>query len=149
MAPPRRVITGLDAQGRSCICIDGPSEMRIWSTADNVADNSGVADAGGAGFSFPTSGTQFVYADFPPGSVSPMHATNTIDYVIVLEGEATIVLETGETRLKAGDVFVDRGVLHAWRNDTNKPYRVVSVMCPAKPIGTGATMTGDVTALQH
>lgn len=144
MAPPRRVVTGLDAEGRSCIAIDGPSQLRIWSTDSHPADNSGVADAGGTGFSFPTLGTQFIFTEFQPGMVAPMHATDTIDYLVVLDGEATIVTETGETRLKAGDVFVDRGVLHAWRNDTDAPCRIVSVLCPAKPLGAGATMKGDV-----
>ena len=142
MNPLRRVVTGLDAQGRSCIAIDGSSEMVIWSTAESPADNSGTADAGGARASFPTTGTQFIFADFPPSMVSPMHATNTVDYIVILSGECVIVTETGETKLKAGDVFIDRGILHAWRNDAREPCRIVGVLCPSHPVGAAPKMTG-------
>lgn len=142
MKPLRRVVTGLNAEGRSCITIDGPAVgMVIWSTDTHPADNSGTADAGGVPPSFPTVGTQFIFSDFPPGMTSPMHATNTIDYIVILAGECVIITETGETVLKAGDVFVDRGILHAWRNDAKEPCRIVSVLCPSAPVGDGPKMT--------
>jgi quercetin dioxygenase-like cupin family protein len=144
MKPPRRVVTGLDAQGRSCVIIDGAADTQIWSTADAVADNGGTADAGGGAVIFPTAGTQFIYADFAPGMTSPMHATNTIDYICILAGECVLVTETGETHLRAGDVFVDRGILHAWRNDGDEPCRIVSVLCPSKPLGDGPIMSGEM-----
>jgi len=43
--PTRRVVTGLDEQGRSCILIDGPSKDIIWTSDRSPADNSGTADA--------------------------------------------------------------------------------------------------------
>jgi quercetin dioxygenase-like cupin family protein len=142
MNPLRRVIAGLDSDGRSCVMIDGPSKMVIWSTDGAVADNSGTADAGGGQFGFPTSGTRFIFSDFAPGFKSPVHATNTIDYIVVVSGEVVFATETGETVLKAGDVIVDRGIVHAWRNDSEMPARIVSVLCPSLPVGTGATMSG-------
>jgi quercetin dioxygenase-like cupin family protein len=142
MDAPRRVITGLDADGRSCLQSDDPASTVIWLTDTVPADNTGNADAGGVQFHFPTSGTMFVYADFPPGGSSPMHATDTIDYVVVISGEVAFVTETGETLLRAGDVLVDRGVVHAWRNDGAQPCRIVTVMAPALPIGSGATDLG-------
>ena len=144
MNPPRRVITGLDAQGRSCFLVDGRSSMVIWSTDDSPADNGGAADAGGGVFRFPASGTLFVYADFAPGGGSPMHATDTIDYIVVVSGEVVFITETGETLLHAGDVLVDRGIMHAWRNDSDKPCRIMNVLCPARPVGKGATVAGEV-----
>jgi len=39
----------------------------------------------------------------------------------VLEGEITLVLDTGQTRLKAGDVVVQRGTNHAWSNLSGRP----------------------------
>src|SRR6202008_4415611 len=86
MNPPRRVITGLDAEGRSCLLLDGPSSMVIWSTDEALADNGGTADAGGGVFRFPASGTLFCFADFPPGGGTDMHATDTIDYIVVISG---------------------------------------------------------------
>jgi len=144
MNSPRRVITGLDSDGRSSILIDGPSSMVIWSTAGTLADNSSTEDAGGGTFRFPASGTLFVFSDFAPGGGSPMHATDTIDYIVVVSGEVVFITETGETRLRAGDVLVDRGSMHAWRNDSDKPCRIMNVLCPAHPAGRGATVSGEV-----
>ncbi|OOF94939.1 hypothetical protein ASPCADRAFT_37024, partial [Aspergillus carbonarius ITEM 5010] len=57
--------------------------------------------------------------DIPPHAVSPMHRTVSIDYGVVLEGEVELVLDSGETRvLGRGDVAVQRGTNHAWRNVT-------------------------------
>lgn len=144
MKPPRRVITGLDTEGRSCLLIDGPAKMVIWSTAETPADNCDSRDAGGGIFRFPASGTLFVFADFPPGGGSPMHATDTIDYIVVVAGEVVFITETAETLLRAGDVLVDRGNMHAWRNDSDRPCRIMNVLSPAHPAGKGATVSGDV-----
>jgi quercetin dioxygenase-like cupin family protein len=142
--PPRRVVTGLDAQGRSAIQIDGPAGAVIWRAENLPADNSGAADQGGDRLRFPTQGAEFVFADFPPGSASPMHATDTLDLLVVVAGEVTFVTETSETVLRAGDVLVDRGVQHAWRNHSDAVCRIVNVLCPAHPVGAGATMSGEI-----
>jgi quercetin dioxygenase-like cupin family protein len=141
MQPLRRVVAGLDAEGRSSIVLDGPSETVVWSTAEWPADNEGSTDMGGTQPAFPTTGTQFVFWDFPAGTTSRMHATNTIDYVVVLAGECVFVTEAGEARMQAGDVVVDRGVAHAWRNDGPEPCRIATVLCPARPVGPGQKLT--------
>jgi uncharacterized OB-fold protein len=43
-----------------------------------------MTDMGGARFRFPTSGAEFVFSDFPPGDGSPMQATDTLDFLVVL-----------------------------------------------------------------
>jgi quercetin dioxygenase-like cupin family protein len=145
-SPPRRVVTGVDARGRSCIQIDGPAKSVIWSTKELPADNTGAADAGGGRFRFPTSGADFIYSDFPPrgGGGAFMHATDTLDFLVVVSGEVTFITETGETLLKAGDVLIDRGVMHGWRNDSDQPCRIVNVLLPAHPVGKGATVAGEL-----
>lgn len=46
-----------------------------------------------------------------------MHSTHTIDFLIVLEGEVTLVLENGEEKtLKVHDTVVQKGNVHAWHN---------------------------------
>jgi mannose-6-phosphate isomerase-like protein (cupin superfamily) len=46
-----------------------------------------------------------------------MHASRTVDYIIVLSGEIDLELDDGATRrLKAGDCVVQNGTRHAWRN---------------------------------
>lgn len=50
-----------------------------------------------------------------------MQKTATLDLCIVLEGEITLVLDTEEVSLKAGDSVVQRGTNHAWSNRSNHP----------------------------
>ncbi len=139
LRPLRRVVTGLDAGGRSTVIFDEPSAQVIWTSTRSPADNSGSADAWGTPFTFdiPRGGSTFFYTDFPPAGQGPsigMHATNSLDYAVVITGELVLLTQSGETKLGAGDVVVDRGVLHAWRNDSSEPCRVLFVFVPALPI---------------
>jgi mannose-6-phosphate isomerase-like protein (cupin superfamily) len=53
-----------------------------------------------------------------------MQKTCTLDFCLVLEGEITLVLDTAEVHLKAGDTVVQRGTNHAWSNRSNRPCRI-------------------------
>ncbi|MBL0741147.1 cupin domain-containing protein [Chryseolinea lacunae] len=57
-----------------------------------------------------------------------MHRTQTVDYGIVLEGEITMVLDRGETTIKAGDVIIQNGTNHAWANRSGKICRMAFVL---------------------
>ncbi len=62
-----------------------------------------------------------------------MHRSNTIDYVFVLEGEIVLELDNGrETTLRTGDVAVQNGTRHAWRNRSGKPVRMLVCMAGAR-----------------
>ena len=50
-----------------------------------------------------------------------MQKTRTLEFCLVLEGEITLVLDTGDLRLNAGDVVVQRGTNHAWSNLSGRP----------------------------
>ncbi|HKU72225.1 MAG TPA: cupin domain-containing protein [Burkholderiales bacterium] len=50
-----------------------------------------------------------------------MQKTRTLDLCLILEGEITLVLDTEEVHLKAGDTVVQRGTNHAWSNRSSKP----------------------------
>jgi mannose-6-phosphate isomerase-like protein (cupin superfamily) len=64
-----------------------------------------------------------------PGAPHPlMHRTQTLDYGIVLEGELTMVLDRGETTVRAGDVVIQRGTSHAWANRSDRNCRVAFVL---------------------
>lgn len=44
-----------------------------------------------------------------------MHTTHTIDVICLLQGEVSLILDNGEpTRLKPGQVVIQRGTNHAW-----------------------------------
>jgi len=63
------------------------------------------------------------------GSRHPfMHRTETIDYGIVLEGELTLILDVGETIVRAGDIVIQRGTNHGWANRSNRRCRIAFIL---------------------
>jgi hypothetical protein len=62
------------------------------------------------------------------------HKTATVDYAVCLEGEVWMLLDEGETVLRAGDVIVQRGTYHAWSNRSDRVCRVLIVMVDADPL---------------
>ncbi len=143
----RRVVTGNSPGELSCVMADGAARVtgmdgypgveiaRLWSTdGGGVLDSSGIErDSSPDDFYPPPGGTRFVRITYPPGfgASDPdadasrfarllMHRTATIDYGVILAGELTLVLEDGsESTLAAGDVIVQNGVVHGWRNTTS------------------------------
>jgi hypothetical protein len=57
-----------------------------------------------------------------------MHRTETIDYGIMLQGELTLILDEGETVVRAGDIVVQRGTNHGWANRSGRPCRIAFVL---------------------
>ena len=45
---------------------------------------------------------------------SAMHETHSIDVICLLQGDVSLILEAGETRIKPGQVVIQRGTNHAW-----------------------------------
>ncbi|KAK8048924.1 hypothetical protein PG994_010654 [Apiospora phragmitis] len=94
-------------------------------------------------------GTVARYVDVPPLSVSPMHRTVSLDYGVVLEGEVDLVLDSGEARrLRRGDLAVQRGTMHAWRNPSATEWcRMLYFLQECEPVrvgaGAGARLLGE------
>ena len=61
-----------------------------------------------------------------------MHRTQSIDYGIVLSGECILILDDSEVHLKAGDVVVQCGTIHAWTNRTDTICRIVFILVDGK-----------------
>jgi mannose-6-phosphate isomerase-like protein (cupin superfamily) len=57
-----------------------------------------------------------------------MHRTETVDYGIVLEGELTLILDEGETLVRAGDIVIQRGTNHAWANRSGRTARIAFIL---------------------
>jgi len=115
----RRVVTGNDADGKSIIALDDRPEDRrepieVWAT---------IAKASAA----EPSASEFRVVDLPAGSRREMHRTDSVDYGIVLAGEVHLVLEQEETKLRAGDVVVQRGTTHAWHNRSGRAARMAFI----------------------
>ena len=145
----RRVVTGLNGQGNSCVIIDGaipcdeafPAAL-VWRTETLPADNSGREDPVvpyTMEMLHPT-GSAFTICEFRPGTDGGFHATDTIDYLVILKGEVTLLLETGEAALKQGDFVVDRGTVHGWRNSGLESCIAAAINLPAVPVGAGRTI---------
>ncbi|WP_203290703.1 cupin domain-containing protein [Maricaulis parjimensis] len=61
-----------------------------------------------------------------------MHRTETVDYGIILEGELVLIMDEGETTVRAGDIVVQRGTNHGWANRSDKPCRVAFILIDGK-----------------
>ena len=142
--PFRRIVTGHDEAGWSILQADdmlrpvvaGKGEAavaQVWSTPEvpaNLNDGSdGVRRAGDQG------GSMIRVVDFLPGRASRMHRSWSIDYAIILDGEIELQLDGGEVeQLETGDIVVQRGTSHLWRNPGAEPCRVVFVLIEAIPV---------------
>jgi quercetin dioxygenase-like cupin family protein len=160
--PIRRVVTGHDDARVAKVLIDAPASNAkypspgtvstlIWTTdsapagipAGEAPEDMGARIVGTAP---PAKGTRFAVIDFPPGNPPHMHRTETIDYVIVLEGEIDMDMDQSTVRLKAGDVMVQRGTNHAWANRSSARARVAFVLIDAEPLGIGQPVLGHANA---
>jgi mannose-6-phosphate isomerase-like protein (cupin superfamily) len=145
----------------------GVESITLWVTDGTPADISGSKDTRGAkvGIPPPKNGSIFRIVDFHPtpnaddldpnflakivgqkrarGAKPPrhpgMHRTRSIDYLAVLSGEIDMLLDEGEVHLKAGDVMVQRGTMHAWVNRGKEVCRIAAAMIDAKEPGRAKT----------
>jgi mannose-6-phosphate isomerase-like protein (cupin superfamily) len=123
--------------------------FELWNTdgqAINTTDQSDRADSEII-LSPPTGGTKFRYFQINPTpegiafeqvgaghhrvdtSKHPaMHKTDTIDYIILLKGDVTLLLDEDEVKLKPHDVVVQRGTNHAWVNNGSEPALLIAVL---------------------
>ena len=156
--PIRRVVTGHDAKNVAKVVIDAPAtnakkpnsgvvSTLMWITDQNPADigtGEAIEDMGAriVGTPPPSNGTRFCVIDFPPGNHPHMHRTETIDYVIVIEGDIEMDMDNSTVKLKQGDIMVQRGTNHAWANRSNKRARVAFVLVDGQPLGIGQPVLG-------
>jgi hypothetical protein len=162
MKPVRRVVTGRNESGQSTILMDSEignviedgdgverssSIVELWSTAESPIDNTGARDRARQRFELlpDAPGSLLRICEVPPepagtaksGSGAErhpgFHITDSLDYIVVLDGEVVAMLEEGETLLQAGDVLIQRGTNHAWSNRSSRPCRMAAVMLDARP----------------
>ncbi|KAL4730363.1 hypothetical protein ACLX1H_002397 [Fusarium chlamydosporum] len=83
----------------------------------------------------PASGSSLRVVDFWPGFPAIMHRTASVDYGIVMEGEIECVLDNGSTRtFRRGDIVIQRGTNHAWRNMGTEVARICFTLLPSAPV---------------
>ena len=145
----RRIVTGTDESGRSYVQSDSaPGSVAGFDELWQSAGGDPRASAGGAGGP-PASlepapgGSSWRVFDLPPDEVvaaylasqnvpeveaSGFHRTDTLDYVMILDGAVTLELDRGAVTLGPGDCVVQRATRHAWRNKTGRPVKMAVVM---------------------
>lgn len=112
------------------------NEKDITDYEGYLADKPGIVIPGG---------TVLRFVDIAPGKTSPMHRTVSLDYGVVLEGEIELILDSGETRmLRRGDVAIQRGTNHAWRNTSSDQWgRMMYVLQESQPFTVAGKTLGE------
>ena len=156
------VVTGHDAGGKAVFSYAGePPGARgthdLWATRGPVAvpDASDPLRPAQIGY-FPEVGeTSFKVVTVPgrePGAGPTrlpediahlfdaddpeMHTTDTLDYVLILGGQAELELDDGaKETVRAGDAVVQRGTRHAWRVVGDEPLVLAAVLIGAERRG--------------
>lgn len=146
-----RVVTGWDEQGRPAVLFEGepPTVMdfgpivttELWVTGSTPPNTTGREDTSTWPWALepPPGGAAFRIVTFAPESEKPPrsagepdflqeHATETIDFVVVLSGELTLILGDREITLYRGDSVVQRGTPHNWSNRGGEPCVVAGVL---------------------
>src|SRR5258708_7237850 len=140
MKPVRRIVCADAPDGKSRAIHDGPapqartdparpgfSSTFIWATDATPAriDGASEIDRFAQLLSPPPGGSLCRIVTLPPDGARAtrpaMRRTRTLDFCLILEGEVTLVLDTGEAALRAGDTVVQRGTRHAWSNRSSRP----------------------------
>lgn len=160
--PIRRVVTGHDANNVAKVLVDAPATNAKKPSAGTVSTMMWCTDGAPAqipvgydiedmgarilGTAPPAQGTRFAVIDFPPGNHPHMHRTETVDYVIVIEGEIEMDMDDSTVKLKQGDIMIQRGTNHAWANRSDRRARVAFVLIDAEPLGIGKPVVGAASA---
>jgi quercetin dioxygenase-like cupin family protein len=141
----RRVLTGHNQEGKAVFSSDeeftpvvvpsGDASMAtIWASEVLPVNLNDERDGREIDAGTTLNGGSVVrICDMLPNGESPFHRTNSIDYGIVLSGEVELELDDGVTkRCSAGDIIVQRGTIHLWRNPSSSvTCRIVFVLTEA------------------
>ena len=145
--PIRRVVTGHTKDGKAIFISDNNYETikipsgdaamaTIWTTASVPADLNDETEGRerDAGTTL-KGGSVIRIVDMLPNASSPMHRSGSIDYGIIISGTIELELENNVFKtLKPGDIIVQRGTIHKWRNPgSDEICRIVFVLTEAKP----------------
>lgn len=134
----RRVVTGFNKEGKSCVKWDSEIEpivlrrgfgnIPMWATkklpAETTEEDPNTWELGTS----LAGGSVFRLGRYEPGNQGRWHRTDSVDYAICLSGEMWMGLEEGELHLKSGDVVIQLGTVHNWINRGTEPCVMAFVL---------------------
>jgi len=154
----RRIVTTHDEDGKAVVWMDGPAEnvkrpndhivsTLLWSTTETPVDYTEKFDGGSRilGTAPPENGSRFIMFEVLPGGRGNFHHSDTLDYVICVEGEMVMLLDEGEVIMKPGDVLIQSGTNHGWENRGDVSASVAIILLDGKPKREGS-VSGMTTA---
>jgi uncharacterized cupin superfamily protein len=103
--------------------LEPPPRGSVWSIVTFPPDDTyrGKVGAKEVAAFFTAMGSPGASTYSPQAPHPYMQKTRTLDFCLVLEGAITLVLDTEEVHLQAGDTVIQRGTNHAWSNRSNRP----------------------------
>ena len=143
----RRIVTTHDAEGKAIIGMDSQIESKpgvkdknvqgavLWATAQSPVDMSGSDDpaAQKLGLHPSANGSILRILELPPGAPALMHRTDTLDYVLLMEGECDMILDDDkEVHMDQGDIMIQQGTWHGWVNRGSKTCRIAFILIDAQ-----------------
>ena len=158
LPPVRRVVTGHDAAGKAVVISDasfpgvpnpkGTAQFTlVWTSASAPADNDDPTDGRARDVDLTLPGGSVIrVVDMLPLTTAPMHRTSSLDYGIVIAGSIELILDDGvSTLVHPGEIVVQRGTIHSWRNPSaDVTARVAFVLLDAKPVTVGGRPMADI-----
>lgn len=140
----RRIVTGT-IEGRSHLLSVEPVPEAAWASLWSACPDLPLgADEGlqAGGFPAGPGHTVWTIVSLPPveemraalasantgADPEGFHLTNTIDYVVILDGAVTLKLDDEEIVAQPGDLVVQRNTNHAWHNHNDRPVRLLALM---------------------
>src|SRR5579872_1029068 len=115
----RRIVTGIDENGRSCVVEETELEadggrFAIYQTSTNPLPPRPVGRGEALDLNVPPGIARWICLEFEPGYQRSMHHTDTVDFDAIIAGTMDLLLDDGTHRLGPGDCVVMNGVDHAW-----------------------------------
>jgi Cupin domain len=176
LSPPKRIVTGHNADGKSVFLSTGPAPQHhnrqqglvqfheLWHTGEMPVplDLIEALEPNECPLRLPpeANGSVIRILDIHPGHVQAwvprtdgrhpgMHRTQTLDYGILIQGEIHMILDDkAEVCLHPGDVVIQRGTDHAWENRSNEVARIAFILLDGKFTGELAERMKGID-LQH
>jgi quercetin dioxygenase-like cupin family protein len=153
-----RVVTGRDERGNPTIIRQGASPTvihagkytttELWINDPAKPSATGEPSLSEWSLEPPAGGACFRIVEIAPddtdgavedtggsdyGTFQETHHTDTLDFVTVLRGEVTLIVDGSEVTLRPGDSVIQQpGIPHNWENRSAEPGVLVGVLISAR-----------------